>query len=140
MREHTLSVYSNCRFRITHPAALRHFPFFVKVASTMRPLRFLLPLLLAFTLLFAQQGAAMHALGHILAEQAQQDKQTPHSPVCEQCATYAQLGGALGSSTHSFSLDAALTEAVRCYTTAFRSTHTLTTVARGPPSSLQKIA
>lgn len=106
----------------------------------MRPLRFLLPLLLAFVLLFAQQGAAMHALGHILAEQAQQDKQAPHSPACEQCAAYAQLGGALGSSTYSFSLDAALTEAVRCRTTSFCSTHTLPAVARGPPALLQKIA
>ena len=106
----------------------------------MQPARFLLSLMLAFALLFAQQGAAVHTLGHILAEQAQQDKQTPHSPVCEQCATYAQLGGTLGSSTHSFSLDAALSEAVRCGITNFCSTHTLATVARGPPALLQKIA
>ena len=103
----------------------------------MRPVRFLLPLLLAFALLFAQQGAAMHALGHIMA---QQDKQAPHSPACEQCAAYAQLGGALGSRTHSFSFDAALSQAVRQRTTTFFSTHTLTTVARGPPALLQKSA
>lgn len=103
----------------------------------MRPVRFLLPLLLAFTLLFAQHGAAMHALGHILAEQTQQDKQAPHSPACEQCASYAQLGGALGSSAHSFAVEAAPGTVVQHDATAFRSLHTLAAVARGPPSLLQ---
>lgn len=116
---------------------MQYFPLFVKVASAMRPVRFLLPLLLAFALLFAQQGAAMHALGHILSEQAQQDKQAPHSPACEQCTAYAQLGSALGSSTYSFSVDAALSKAVRQRTTPFCSTHTLTAAARGPPALLQ---
>lgn len=100
-------------------------------------MRFLLPLLLAFTLLFAQHGAAMHALGHILTGQAQQDKQAPHSPACEQCASYAQLGGALGSSAHSFTVEAAPGTAVQHDATAFRSFHTLAAVARGPPSLLQ---
>lgn len=106
----------------------------------MLPVRFLLPLLLAFALLFAQQGAAMHALGHILTQQAQQDKQAPHSPACEQCASYAQLGGAIGIGAHSFILDAAPGTAAWRYATAFRSTHTLAAVARGPPALLQKSA
>lgn len=103
-------------------------------------MRFLFPLLFAFVLLFAQQGAAVHALGHILAEQAQQNKQLPHSPACEQCAAYAQLGGALGSSTHTFTLDSAPTEALLHRTTAFCSNHPLTPAARGPPALLQESA
>ena len=106
----------------------------------MQPARFLLSLMLAFALLFAQQGAAVHTLGHILAEQAQQDKQAPHSPACEQCAAYAQLGGALGSSTHSFTVDAVPGTAAWHHATAFCSIHTLAAVARGPPALLQKVA
>lgn len=106
----------------------------------MQPVRFLLPLLFAFTLLFAQQGAAMHALGHILAEQAQQDKQAPHSPACEQCTAYAQLSGTLGSSAHSFILVAVSGQTAQHDVTAFRSIHTLAAVARGPPAFLKKSA
>lgn len=62
----------------------------------------LLPfLLLAFALLFAQQGAAVHALSHLaepLPAQSQQDKQLPHSPACDKCVVYAGVGSALASS------------------------------------------
>lgn len=62
----------------------------------------LLPfLLLAFALLFAQQGAAIHALSHLaepLPSHSQQDKQLPHSPACDKCVVYAGVGTALASS------------------------------------------
>lgn len=61
----------------------------------------LLPfLLLAFALLFAQQGAAIHALSHLNGPQSnhsQQDKQLPHSPACDKCVVYAGVGAALAS-------------------------------------------
>ncbi len=61
----------------------------------------LLFLLLAFALLFAQQGAAIHALSHLSEPQptsSQQDKQLPHSPACDKCVVYAGVGTALASS------------------------------------------
>ena len=63
-----------------------------------RPFLFLL---LAFALLFAQQGAAVHALSHLaepLASHSQQDKQLPHSPACEKCVVYAGVGSAVAAS------------------------------------------
>lgn len=63
--------------------------------------RLLLFLLLAFTLLFAQQGAAIHALSHLsepLPTHSQQDKQLPHSPACDECVVYAGIGGAVAAS------------------------------------------
>jgi hypothetical protein len=64
--------------------------------------RLLLFLLLAFALLFAQQGAANHALSHLsesLPSHSQQDKQLPpHSPACDKCVVYAGVGTALASS------------------------------------------
>lgn len=52
-------------------------------------------LTLSLVLLFAlgQQGAAMHAVTHLAADQ-QQDK-SGHGTVCDQCVTYAKLGHAL---------------------------------------------
>lgn len=67
--------------------------------------RLLYSLLLAFALLFAQQGAALHALAH-LAEgtptQSQQEKHLPHSPVCDKCVAYAGIGSAASSSPLAF--------------------------------------
>ena len=103
--------------------------------------RALFPLLLTLLLLFAQQGGAMHALHHALAEHDQQhDKHTPHSSACGYCAAYTQLGGVLGSSSHSFAVIAIPSETVRFNTITFRSTQPLIAVARGPPGILQEIA
>jgi hypothetical protein len=97
-------------------------------------LRFFQPLLFALALLFAQQGAALHALSHSFAEQTQQkNKQTPHSPACEQCTSYAQLGSALDSGYISLELHAPRlqTPAQQLYT--FYTRHSLPGIARGPP-------
>jgi hypothetical protein len=56
--------------------------------------------LLAFLVLFAQGRAAVHELSHLsepLSAPGQPGKHLPHSPVCEQCVAFAQLGGALPS-------------------------------------------
>ncbi len=63
--------------------------------------RWLLHLAFAFVLLFAQQGAATHALAH-LPEHASQEKHLPHSPACEQCLTYAGVSAALASAPLAF--------------------------------------
>ena len=107
--------------------------------------RALFPLLLTLLLLLAQQGGAMHALRHALAEHGQQhnqqhDKHIPHSSACGYCAAYTQLGGVLGSSSHSFSVIAIPSGTVRFNTIKFHSIQPLVAVARGPPDLLQEIA
>ncbi|MEQ1741708.1 MAG: DUF2946 family protein [Candidatus Nitrotoga sp.] len=107
--------------------------------------RALFSLLLTLLLLLAQQGGAMHALRHALVEHGQQhdqqhDKHIPHSSACGYCAAYTQLGGVLGSSSHSFSVIAVPSETVRFNTITFRSNQLLIAIARGPPGLFQETA
>jgi len=67
--------------------------------------RLLLSLWLAFVLLFAQQGAVLHALSHFADSapaQSQQEKHLPHSPACDKCVVYAGIGGAAASAPPVF--------------------------------------
>lgn len=96
--------------------------------------RLFLPLLFAFTLLFAQQGSFAHALRHVMAEQKQQDKRAPHSNTCDQCASYAQLGGALNSACHTFKAISVSSASVQQFVVACISTQVLAASARGPPA------
>ena len=100
----------------------------------MYSFRLLLPLLFVFSLLFAQQGGITHALRHTMAEQSKQDKQSPHTPACDQCASYAQLGGALNSAIHTFAIISSSNTAVQQCTVAFTTTQPVAASARGPPA------
>ena len=60
----------------------------------MQARRAIMHLLLALFLLLSQQAAFSHAATH-LGSPASQDKQLPHSKVCDQCVQGAQLGTAL---------------------------------------------
>ncbi len=96
--------------------------------------RLLFSLLLACALLFVQQGAALHNLSHVLAEQTQ-DHSLPHDPQCELCAAYAQIGSAIGSTAISFDLATAPNVP---HATALHSIQTCTCAAfaaRAPPRS-----
>lgn len=67
--------------------------------------RLLFLLGLAFALLFAQQGAALHALSHFadgVPAQSQQEKHLPHSSSCDKCVVYAGIGSAAPSSPPVF--------------------------------------
>lgn len=67
--------------------------------------RLLLSLWLAFALLFAQQGAALHALAHLtdsVPAQSQQEKHLPHSTACDKCVVYAGIGSAASSAPLAF--------------------------------------
>ena len=69
--------------------------------------RWLLHLCFALALLFAQQGAALHALSHLaetLPAQSQQEKHLPHSPACDKCVVYAGMGSAAAAAPPSFDL------------------------------------
>ena len=67
--------------------------------------RIFIHLWLTFLLLFAQGGAIAHSVTH-LADRApahsQHDKQLPHSPVCDKCVVYAEVGGAIPANAISF--------------------------------------
>jgi hypothetical protein len=67
--------------------------------------RLLLSLWFALALLFAQQGATLHALVHLadgMPAQSQQEKHLPHSPACDKCVAYAGIGSAAPSSPQMF--------------------------------------
>lgn len=105
----------------------------------MRISRLFLPLLFAFALLTAQQGGAAHALSHALeklSEQTQKhDKQVPHHPACEKCATFAQLGSAPIMGAYAFPLTAISSETFQHRSITFHFTTALAAVARGPPAA-----
>lgn len=108
----------------------------------MRSTRLFLPLLCIFSLLFAQQAGAAHAVHHAFEDltNQQQDKQAPHSDACEQCANYAQLGSALNVGAYEFTPPVESGEAIQHRAIAFRSIPVLAAAARGPPSNLQVYA
>lgn len=67
--------------------------------------RLLYSLLLAFALLFAQQGAALHTLSHFADEtpaHSEQEKHLPHFPACDKCIAYAAVGSAAAPSPLAF--------------------------------------
>ena len=111
----------------------------VSIMKLSRTLFF--PLLLAVALLFAQQVGAAHALHHALENFAQQqeDKQTPHSDTCEQCAAYAQLGSALSVGAYDFTPLLVSDETISDFTAAFRFLSVPAAAARGPPAQFKII-
>ena len=105
----------------------------------MKLSRLFAPLLFALALLFAQQVGAAHVLRHTLQEESQQNKHLPH-PACEKCENYAQLCSALNVAVLDFTPPHVAVEIEKHFAVAFRSFHTLTAVARGPPISFRNIA
>lgn len=99
-----------------------------------RPLLFLL---LAFTLLFAQQGAAIHALSHLsepLPSHSQQDKQLPHSPACDKCVVYAGVGSALAADALAIPVAVTLASHLDVVPTALLLQSARLYRARAPPA------
>lgn len=98
--------------------------------------RLLLPLWLAFALLFAQQGAALHALSHLAdgaPAQSQQEKHLPHSPACDKCAVYAGIGSAAPSSPPVFRAGEAAAVLVAALFLGFFSVPLYSYLSRAPP-------
>lgn len=98
--------------------------------------RLLLFLLFAFALLFAQQGAALHALSHLsepLPPQSQQDKHLPHSPACDKCVVYAGVGSALAASAWAIPAAAAQVPYLALTPPVLRSQSVRFYHARAPP-------
>ena len=99
------------------------------------PRSILMKLLLVIALLFAQQGALTHAITHTLAEQSQ-DQSLPHDNHCELCATYAQIGSAVGSNAVHFDFAARAETAFSFHSASFRSISFAAFAARAPPLSV----
>jgi hypothetical protein len=77
----------------------------VKVRSMHSSLHARLPLIFAllFALLAVQMGSLAHGISHVLTEPSQGSEQSlPHDKYCDQCAAYAQIGSAVGSSAINF--------------------------------------
>ncbi len=90
--------------------------------------------LLILALLFAQQGAMTHAIGHALMEQAQ-DQSQPNDKHCELCAAYAQIGSAIGSSLVHFDFASTFEEKLSSHSVSFLSFAFTAFAARAPPFS-----
>lgn len=85
-------------------------------------------------LVVAQLGAAPHALSHITEESpAKQEKQLPHSKVCEQCTVYAQVDSALDAAAPSLNLDGPALQLSFAEHRSFHSALILAAAARAPP-------
>lgn len=94
--------------------------------------RLLIAISLALALLFVQQGAATHALAHVLAEQSQ-DQSLPRNQPCELCMAFAQIGGAIGSNPVHFDFGIAVGAPFTPHATANYSHTFAAFAARAPP-------
>lgn len=94
----------------------------------------LLKSLLAFALLFAQQGAVTHSISHVLAEQSQ-NQSLPHDKHCDLCAAYAQIGSAVGVNHIHFDFAPSFGAILTTYSVTFRSFAFSAFAARAPPYS-----
>ena len=89
---------------------------------------------LAFLLLFAQQGAATHALSHLAdSRPAQQEKHLPHTPACDKCAVYAGIGHGAASAPVVFAQPGGEMVQADADAPAFRSVTTTHYRSRAPP-------
>jgi hypothetical protein len=93
-------------------------------------------LLLVFAMLLAQSGSMAHGVSHILTEQSGLEQSLPHDKYCDQCAAYAQIGSAVGSSGINFfgSEDFETLQVVN--SGSFTSTTFVAFAARAPPYSV----
>lgn len=95
--------------------------------------KLLLALFIPLLLVFGQQAAIRHEIGHLKPRTERQDQQLPAHDVCEECGVYSQLTGGVSTTLHALVIVA----------TTFRVSTEIKTVAiaadipasrnRGPP-------
>ncbi|OIP18039.1 MAG: hypothetical protein AUK53_01460 [Betaproteobacteria bacterium CG2_30_59_46] len=98
--------------------------------------RLILFVCLAFALLVAQQGAALHALSHFadgVPGQSQQGKHLPHSPACDKCVVYADIGSAAPSSPLVFATQETTAVLAAVLFLLFFSSPLYSYLSRAPP-------
>lgn len=92
-------------------------------------------LLLIFTLLLSQLGGLTHNIEHTLAERST-DQSLPHDRLCDLCASYAQLGCALGSNSPGFAVSDNFEAPYVSDSESHLSTAFAAFAARAPPRSV----
>lgn len=88
---------------------------------------------LAFSLLFAQQGGFAHELGHFSGSSQQSEKQLPHSKSCDQCGAYAQVGSGAVSQSIPFALPESAGAVYSFHDVASTARHFSRHRSRAPP-------
>jgi hypothetical protein len=82
------------------------FPQYLDKVRAMHRTLFYRPFLifaLLLALLGVQVGSLTHGISHIMADKSHGSEHSlPHDKYCDQCAAYAQIGSAVGSSGISF--------------------------------------
>ncbi|HEY6823018.1 MAG TPA: hypothetical protein VI195_01150 [Steroidobacteraceae bacterium] len=105
---------------------------------TMR--RSSLALLLSFLLVFVQQGAVLHELGHLsgganhAGAALRADVQPASGAICQRCEAYAQVANPAGGATASVPLDLAGLLRIPDPRYAIATADSPTPRSRGPPS------
>jgi hypothetical protein len=98
--------------------------------------RSLLIFALLSALLTVQAGSLAHGISHALDEQSQDSEQSlPHDKYCDQCAAYAQIGGAIGSSGISFTSSENFETLHLSDSSSYISNSFVAFAARAPPYS-----
>ena len=99
-----------------------------------------LPLLLAFLLVFVQQGAVLHELGHLSAggqhagAALHGDVQPSSGAICPSCQGFAQVANPAGGPAGTAVLDPAAFIPIAAAGYAIASADSPTPRSRGPPS------
>ena len=93
-------------------------------------------LLLAFVVLFAQQAAQLHALGHAQEQLAQPHKgKAPAHPI-EQCIAFHAVGSALTASAAAPVFDTLHTERAAWFSSEARAASIYRLPVRAPPQAV----
>jgi hypothetical protein len=91
---------------------------------------------LAFMVLFAQQAAQLHALGHAKDQLAQPFKGKPASHPIEQCLAFHAIGSALTTTAALPDFDSRHTERAPWYSSEAPSSSAYRLPARAPPQTV----
>ena len=93
--------------------------------------------LIVLALLVAQHGGYEHALSHFDKKPpTNQNKQLPHTKVCDRCGLSAQLGAGLFSDLALFVVEARCACGTLLLSQAFHPTAPRRFLSRAPPPSL----
>lgn len=95
--------------------------------------KFLLALFIPLLLVFGQQAAIRHEIGHFKSHAEQQDKQLPAHDVCDECGAYSQIAGGVFTTLHAL----AIVPATLCVSTETKTVAVAADIPasrnRGPP-------
>jgi hypothetical protein len=101
--------------------------------------RLSLPWVLSLLLVFAQQGAVLHELGHLSAGERAAGSalraQLPAGGPCATCEAFAQLANPASGAAHTLSASAPAYFAAPAPVYAIIAADTLTPRSRGPPQA-----